>query len=106
MTTRRPLFLLVLFALCLSSANALFLNLNFLETVINRILEVLGTFGLWNSVARSLCETFQDLLPDVFLDCQCAGSYKVGQGLGGEFFCRLGDEVCLLEGDSKDEDNL
>jgi len=106
MITQRPLVLVILLlALCLPRADALFFNLNFLEVVINQVLVVVGAFGLWNNLASSLCGRFQGMLPSVFTNCQCSGSYKVGKGLGGDFFCNLGNEVCLIDKkDSKDDD--
>ena len=99
---RRLLFLVVWLLACLiPQANALLFNLSFFESLINSILQSLNIFGLWNNVAQGLCDSFQGALPSVFVNCQCTGSYQVGKGLGGDFFCGLGGEICLIEDEGK-----
>ena len=98
---------LLVLALCVPNVGAFFLDLSFFESIINIILQGLGVFGIWDMLARSLCDTFENLLPETLKNCKCTGSYKVNTGLGGDFFCAIGGQnTCLIDGDKKDDPNL
>lgn len=97
---------LLLFLLALSGPRRCGAILGFLEEVINGVFAVLGSFGIWDTLARGLCNTMENLLPDGFLDCRCSGSYRAGRGLGGELFCSIGNEVCLIPGEKKNDEDL
>ena len=98
--------LLLLLLLAFPNGADAFLSLTILEDAINNFLEGLGALGIWDGLAKSLCNAMSPLLPEGFLECQCTGSFRAGVGLKGEFFCKLGGEVCLIQGEKKDDPDL
>ena len=105
--SKSTLYGLLLLVLCVSNADAFFFDLSIFESIINVIFSALGVFGIWDMLAKSLCDTFERLLPATLNNCKCKGSYKVNTGLGGDFFCAIGGEnSCLIQGEKKEEVNF
>lgn len=97
---------LLLLAACVTQVDALFFDLSIFEDLLNNLFLAMGSLGIWNVLAQGLCDTFQGVLPETLLGCQCSGSFSVPKGLGGELFCQLGGETCLVDGEDEDEDDL
>lgn len=102
-----PLLLpLLLLASGIPRADAVLLDVTWLEKILDFIFEILGRLGIWDSLFDSLCKQFAGSLPNNLLDCQCTGSYTSEKGFGGDFFCRLDTELCVIPGDGRDDEDL
>jgi len=93
-------------AVCVTNVEALFFDLSIFEDLLNNIFLFMGSLGIWNLLAQSLCSALEGVLPDTLVGCRCSGSFSVEKGLGGEFICQVGGETCLINGEKKDEDDL
>ena len=104
---RLCLAVVFLMAVHVPQAGAQLIDLTFFEGILNILFQFLGTLGIWDIFAQSLCQSFESLLPDTLSNCKCTGSFTANNGLGGEFFCALGGQnTCLIQGDKKDDPDL